>query len=85
MEKSEIAKRQCAASRRQILPSCREMQIFITVSGHMRAWMGKHLPKPCGIEVKGDNKWITLIQNASQKWRCQIKIYLFFLLPTTSF
>jgi len=21
----------------------------------------------CGIEIKGDNKWITLIQNASKK------------------
>lgn len=25
------------------------------------------LVKACGIELKGENKWITLIQHASQK------------------
>lgn len=28
---------------------------------------GKTPSQACGIEIKGDNKWITLIQNASQK------------------
>jgi len=28
---------------------------------------GKTPAEACGIEVIGDNKWITLIQNASQK------------------
>jgi hypothetical protein len=27
---------------------------------------GKTPAEACGITVKGDNKWITLIQNASQ-------------------
>lgn len=27
---------------------------------------GKTPAEACGIEIKGDNKWITLIQNASQ-------------------
>jgi hypothetical protein len=28
---------------------------------------GAKLAEACGIEIRGDNKWITLIQNASQK------------------
>ena len=28
---------------------------------------GKTPAEACGIELKGDNKWITLIQNASMK------------------
>lgn len=27
---------------------------------------GKTLAEKCGIEIKGNNKWITLIQNASK-------------------
>jgi len=27
---------------------------------------GKTPSEACGIEIKGDNKWITLIQNASK-------------------
>ena len=27
---------------------------------------GKTPSEACGIEIKGDNKWITLIQNASR-------------------
>ena len=30
---------------------------------------GKTPAEACGIKVEGDNKWITLIQNASQKSR----------------
>ncbi|GFN40239.1 MAG: hypothetical protein YK1309IOTA_1470013 [Marine Group I thaumarchaeote] len=33
---------------------------------HM-ALNGKTPAEKCGIEIKGDNKWITLIQNASRK------------------
>ena len=42
-------------------------QIF---HNHMRPHMalgGKTPAEACGIEVKGENKWITLIQNASRK------------------
>jgi len=28
---------------------------------------GKTPAEKCGIEIKGKNKWITLIQNASEK------------------
>jgi hypothetical protein len=28
---------------------------------------GKTPAEACGVTIKGDNKWITLIQNASQK------------------
>jgi len=28
---------------------------------------GKTPAEKCGIKIKGDNKWVTLIQNASQK------------------
>jgi len=28
---------------------------------------GKTPAEVCGIEIKGDNKWITVIQNASKK------------------
>jgi len=33
---------------------------------HM-ALNGKTPAEKCGIEIKGDNKWITLIQNASKE------------------
>ena len=32
------------------------------MSDYTRVWMVKHLP----IKVEGENKWITLIQNASK-------------------
>jgi hypothetical protein len=38
---------------------------------------GKTPAEACGIELKGDNKWITLIQNASRKTR-QFKFYFEF-------
>ena len=42
--------------------------MFITTTlDRMRGWMVKRLPEACGIELKGENKWITLIQNASVK------------------
>jgi hypothetical protein len=43
------------------------MQIF---HNYIRPHEGLDVKTPaeaCGIEVRGDNKWITLIQNASQK------------------
>jgi hypothetical protein len=33
----------------------------------MRAIDGMTPVEACGIEIKGDNKWITLIQNAASK------------------
>jgi putative transposase len=33
----------------------------------MKGYEGKTPAKACGIELKGENKWITLIQNASVK------------------
>jgi hypothetical protein len=42
-------------------------QIF---HNHMRPHMaldGKTPAEACGIEVRGENKWLTLIQNATQK------------------
>jgi hypothetical protein len=42
-------------------------QIF---HNHMRPHMalgGKTPAEACGIEVQGENKWITLIQNASRR------------------
>jgi len=43
------------------------MQIF---HNHMRpheALKGKTPGEACGIEIVGNNKWLTLIQNASQE------------------
>lgn len=37
------------------------------IRGHM-ALEGKTPAEKCGIEIKGNNKWITLIQNASRNW-----------------
>jgi hypothetical protein len=36
------------------------------VRGH-EALDGKTPAEACGIQVQGDNKWLTLIQNASRK------------------
>jgi hypothetical protein len=30
---------------------------------------GKTPAEACGIGIEGKNKWLTLIQNASQKWK----------------
>ncbi|MGB9023818.1 MAG: hypothetical protein WCC94_10345 [Candidatus Bathyarchaeia archaeon] len=35
----------------------------------MGALEGKTPAEACGIKVEGENKWITLIQNASHKTR----------------
>jgi transposase-like protein len=48
-------------------------QIF---HNHMRPHMalaGKTPAEACGIEIKGQNKWITLIQNASRHTRPEVK------------
>jgi hypothetical protein len=48
-------------------PTLKGYEIFHNyVRPHM-ALKGKTPAEAAGIQVKGDNKWITLIQNASQK------------------
>lgn len=42
-------------------------QIFHNYMKPHEALKGKTPAEACGIKVEGDNKWITLIQNASQK------------------
>ncbi len=42
-------------------------QIFHNYMRPHEALKGKTPAEACGIKVEGDNKWITLIQNASQK------------------
>ena len=47
-----------------ILKGC---QIFHNyIRGH-QALKGKTPAEKCGIEIKGENKWMTLIQNASNE------------------
>jgi len=41
------------------------------VRGH-EALDGKTPAEACGIEVQGENKWLTLIQNASRK-KCKAR------------
>ncbi len=48
-------------------PILQGMQIYHNYIRPHEALDGKTPSEACGIEVKGDNKWITLIQNASQK------------------
>jgi hypothetical protein len=58
--------------KREDTPILTGMQIF---HNHVRPHMaldGKTPAEACGIEVKGENKWLTLIQNASSKNR-QVK------------
>jgi hypothetical protein len=43
-----------------------QMQIFHNYVRPHEALKGKTPADACGIEVIGDNKWLTLIQNASQ-------------------
>lgn len=53
--------------KREDSPILTGMQIF---HNHMRphtALDGKTPAEVAGIEIKGDNKWVTLIQNASRK------------------
>jgi putative transposase len=48
-------------------PILQGMQIFHNYIRPHEGLDGKTPAEACGIEVKGDNKWVTLIQNASQK------------------
>ncbi len=43
------------------------MQVYHNCIRPLKGLEGKTPAEACGIELKGDNKWITLIQNASQK------------------
>ena len=43
------------------------MQIYHNYIRPHEGLKGKTPAEACGIEIKGDNKWITLIQNASLK------------------
>jgi len=42
-------------------------QIYHNYLRPHEALNGKTPAEACGIEVKGENKWITIIQNASRK------------------
>ena len=48
-------------------PILKGQQIFHNYIRPHMALGGKTPADKAGIEVKGDNKWVTLIQNASQK------------------
>ena len=48
-------------------PILQGMQIFHNFIRPHEGLDGKTPAEACGIQVNGDNKWITLIQNASQK------------------
>ena len=48
-------------------PILQGMQIFHNYIRPHEALKGLTPADSCGIEVIGDNKWLTLIQNASQK------------------
>jgi len=48
-------------------PILKGYQIFHNYIRPHMALEGKTLAEACGIEVKGENRWITLIQNASNK------------------
>ena len=48
-------------------PILQGMQIFHNYIRPHEGLDGKTPAEACGIEIKGDNKWVTLIQNASRK------------------
>jgi transposase-like protein len=48
-------------------PILRGMQVYHNYIRPHEGLEGKTPAEACGIELKGDNKWITLIQNASMK------------------
>lgn len=48
-------------------PILQGYQIFHNYIRPHESLDGKTPAEACGIKVNGDNKWITLIQNASQK------------------
>lgn len=43
------------------------MQVYHNFIKPHEGWDGRTPADACGIELKGENKWITLIQNASVK------------------
>jgi putative transposase len=48
-------------------PILKGMQVYHNYIGPHEGLNGKTPAEACGIELKGDNKWITLIQNAKVK------------------
>jgi putative transposase len=52
-------------------PILQGMQIFHNYIRPHEGLDGATPAEACGIEIKGDNKWITLIQNASQKAKAE--------------
>lgn len=48
-------------------PILQGMQIYHNFIKPHEGLTGKTPAEACGIELKGENKWITLIQNASVK------------------
>ena len=54
------------ALKRADTPILQGYQIYHNYLRPHEALAGKTPAEACGIEVKGENKWITLIQNASK-------------------
>jgi putative transposase len=48
-----------------------EMQVYHYFIRPHEGLDGKTPAEACGIEIRGDNKWFTLIQNASMKGKSQ--------------
>jgi hypothetical protein len=48
-------------------PILKGMQVFHNFIGPHSGFEGKTPAEACGIMLRGDNKWLTLIQNASRK------------------
>ncbi len=49
-------------------PILKGMQIYHNYIREHQGLKGKKTPaETCGIEIKGENKWMTLIQNASSE------------------
>ena len=53
-------------------PILQGMQIFHNYIRPHEGLDGMTPSEACGIEIKGDNKWITLIQNASQSQKAKV-------------
>jgi len=58
------------------MPILKGYQIFHNYIRPHQALKGKTPSEACGIEVKGENKWMTLIQNASDKTLRSTKKYM---------
>jgi hypothetical protein len=52
-------------------PILQGMQIFHNYIRPHEGLDGATPAEACGIQIKGENKWITLIQNASQKTKAE--------------